>query len=134
MVLGVGGAFEVACSAAPIFLLAQLGGFLALPVPAGAGVREAILVLGLEPSLGAPAALADPRVDPGAQAEQTDDLERMRAAVARLPTRQRQVVELRLAEGLGHAEIAAALGIREDNARANLYQALRKLRAELDES
>ena len=71
--------------------------------------------------------------DPAAAAERADDLERMRAAVRRLPGRQRQVVELRLAEGLGHAEIAAALGITEDNARANLYQAMRKLKADLND-
>ena len=52
-------------------------------------------------------------------------------AIAGLPTRQREVLELRLSGGLNHAEIAAVLGIREDNARANLYQAMRRLKAEL---
>ncbi|MDF1800559.1 MAG: sigma-70 family RNA polymerase sigma factor [Planctomycetota bacterium] len=73
-------------------------------------------------------------LDPHAALERADERAQLRAAVARLPTRQREVVELRLAEGLSHAEIAAALGIREDNARANLYQALRRLKAELDGS
>lgn len=69
--------------------------------------------------------------EPHEALEREDELGRLRAAVAQLPPRQRAVVELRLAEGLSHAEIAAALGIREENARANLYQALRRLKAEL---
>lgn len=58
---------------------------------------------------------------------------RVRAAVERLPPRQREVFELRVVAGLDHAAIAERLGIREDNARANHHQALRKLRAELED-
>lgn len=53
-------------------------------------------------------------------------------AVAALPDRQRQVLALRVDGGLSYREIADALGIREDNARANHYQALRSLRRALD--
>ena len=38
---------------------------------------------------------------------------------------------LRQFQDLGYAEIAAALGGNEDAARANVYQALKKLRAAL---
>jgi RNA polymerase sigma-70 factor (ECF subfamily) len=57
----------------------------------------------------------------------------VRAALARLPPRQREVFELRALVGLDHAAIGARLGIREDNSRANYHQALRKLRAELED-
>lgn len=61
--------------------------------------------------------------------EAADESARLAAAIQTLPPRQREVLELRLTGGLNHAEIAAALGIREDNARANLYQAMRHLKA-----
>lgn len=54
-----------------------------------------------------------------------------RAAIAALPPRQREVFELRAVQELDHAEIAALLGIREDNSRANFHQAVRTLRARL---
>jgi DNA-directed RNA polymerase specialized sigma24 family protein len=38
---------------------------------------------------------------------------------------------LRQFQGLGYAEIAATLGGNEEAARANVYQALKKLRAAL---
>jgi RNA polymerase sigma-70 factor (ECF subfamily) len=71
---------------------------------------------------------------PDAALERGDEVAKLHSAIARLPERQRQVIELRLSAGLGHREIAAALGIREDNARANLYQAMRRLKAELGEN
>jgi RNA polymerase sigma-70 factor (ECF subfamily) len=81
------------------------------------------------------AAGAAPPLDPGApvgeELERTEELARVRAAVAALPPRQRQVVELRAAADLSHADIARVLGITEENARANLYQGLKRLRAVL---
>ena len=59
--------------------------------------------------------------------------QRIRAAFGRLPQRQREVFELRVVAELSHAAIAERLGIREDNARANYYQAVRRLRAELED-
>jgi RNA polymerase sigma-70 factor (ECF subfamily) len=53
-----------------------------------------------------------------------------RAAVA-LPPKQRAALMLRQFQGLGYAEIAASLGVGEAAARANVYQAVRKLRAAL---
>lgn len=47
-----------AVSASALFVLAPIAGFLALPLPAGIGVRESLLVLGLSSIVGAPAALA----------------------------------------------------------------------------
>jgi RNA polymerase sigma-70 factor (ECF subfamily) len=52
-------------------------------------------------------------------------------AVETLPTRQRAALVLRQFQGLDYAEIAATLGGSEAAARANVYQALKKLRAVL---
>lgn len=60
-----------------------------------------------------------------------EDVARLRAALPRLPERQREVVVLRHYHDLSFAEIAEVLGIREDNARANHYQGLKRLRREL---
>jgi RNA polymerase sigma-70 factor (ECF subfamily) len=56
-----------------------------------------------------------------------------RQAIAALPTKQRAALVLRHVQGLDYAEIAQALGCSEDSARANVYQALRRLRRELGE-
>lgn len=53
-----------------------------------------------------------------------------RAAIA-LPPRQRAALVLRKFQDLGYAEIAASLGGSEAAARANVYQAIRKLRSAL---
>ena len=53
----------------------------------------------------------------------------MRELISALPTKQRQALHLRYFAGLAYAEIADALGCSEDGARANVSQALRKLKA-----
>lgn len=65
--------------------------------------------------------------DPDARA----DLRVVAAAVAKLPTRQRAALMLRCFQGLSYAEVADGLGGTEEAARANVYQAVRKLRAAL---
>ncbi len=60
-------------------------------------------------------------------------VQELRKRMEGLPSRQRQVLDLRLNHELSHAEIAVMLGISEENSRANYYQALRKLRSVLDE-
>ena len=55
--------------------------------------------------------------------------ERVRAALIRLPLRQRQVVSLRVDAELPFAEVAAALGITENNAKVCYHLAVKKLRA-----
>ncbi len=67
----------------------------------------------------------------GDPVELDDDLVHLRAALAGLPERQREVVVLRHYQGRSFAEIAEALGIREDAARANHYHGLKRLRREL---
>jgi RNA polymerase sigma-70 factor (ECF subfamily) len=79
---------------------------------------------------------ADVDVDtlPARPAESAAARERLRAlarAVEGLPPRQRAALTLRRFEGLDYAEIATVLGGSATAARANVYQALKKLRAAL---
>jgi RNA polymerase sigma-70 factor (ECF subfamily) len=58
---------------------------------------------------------------------------RLRAAVLRLPRRQREVLTLRIDAELPFAEIADALGITENAAKVSFHHATRALRATLAE-
>lgn len=58
---------------------------------------------------------------------------RMRAAVLRLPRRQREVLTLRIDGELSFAEIADALGTTENSAKVTFHYAARGLRALLEE-
>src|SRR5881396_2337938 len=69
--------------------------------------------------------------DAGPSLERREELRAVRRAVEALPPRQRAALMLRQFQDLGYAEIAATLGGNEDTARANVYQALKKLRAAL---
>jgi RNA polymerase sigma-70 factor (ECF subfamily) len=53
----------------------------------------------------------------------------MRELISGLPAKQQQALHLRYFAGLGYAEIADAMGCSEDGARANVSQAMRKLKA-----
>ena len=57
--------------------------------------------------------------------------ERLRAALATLPERQRLVVTLFDAEGFSHGEIAGMLGAPEGTVRSELFHARRALREKL---
>jgi RNA polymerase sigma-70 factor (ECF subfamily) len=67
-----------------------------------------------------------------ASPEHRDDLRAVARAVDALPPRQRAALMLRRFHGLAYADIAASLGGNEAAARANVYQAVRKLRAALE--
>jgi len=71
-------------------------------------------------------------VDVSLEVDLREEVALLRQRITQLPPRQRQVLDLRSNHGLSHAEIACMLGISEESSRANYYQALRKLRAELD--
>src|SRR2546427_5245534 len=77
---------------------------------------------------------AHEREAPPAPAEAHERLERadrmpaLREAIARLPRRQREVLLLRIDGDLPFAEIAAALGITEVNAKVNFHHAVQKLK------
>jgi RNA polymerase sigma-70 factor (ECF subfamily) len=63
--------------------------------------------------------------------EQRERLRAVARAVEALPPRQRAALMLRQFHGLCYAEIATSVGGTEATARANVYQAIRKLRATL---
>jgi RNA polymerase sigma-70 factor, ECF subfamily len=58
---------------------------------------------------------------------------RLRALVAELPAKQKACVTLRYLQDLGYSEIARILDCSEASARANVYQAIQRLRAALKE-
>ena len=60
------------------------------------------------------------------------DLAALRRAIGGLPRRQRAAFIQRQLHGLSYREVGAALGCSEAAARANVYQAVRCLRRELD--
>jgi RNA polymerase sigma-70 factor (ECF subfamily) len=65
--------------------------------------------------------------------ETSDEIiEVVRQAIAALPARQKEALVLRHVQGLEYAEVAHILGCSEDSARANVYQAIRRLRRELN--
>ena len=66
--------------------------------------------------------------DANASLEQREQLRAVARAVEDLPPKQRAALMMRRFQGLGYAEIAAALGGSEASARANVYQAIRQLR------
>ena len=60
--------------------------------------------------------------------EQAQRQKALRAAVAKLPRRQREVLLLRIDGDLPFAEIAQALGITEVNAKVNFHHAVQRLK------
>ena len=70
------------------------------------------------------------RSSPADRLEQRQLAEAVTRAVAALPHQQRAALIMRQYQQLGYDEIAAALDCSEEAARANVYQALKKLRAQ----
>jgi RNA polymerase sigma-70 factor (sigma-E family) len=73
-----------------------------------------------------------PRVDDGGFAGALDERERVLAAIARLPDRQRAVVVLRFYEDRSEAETAELLGMAVGTVKSTLWQARRRLQALLE--
>ena len=57
--------------------------------------------------------------------------EAVSAAIAGLPDKQRAALVMRYVQELDYADIALSLDCSEDSARANVYQAIKRLRASL---
>jgi RNA polymerase sigma-70 factor, ECF subfamily len=70
---------------------------------------------------------------PAEYAELTLRRETVRAALATLDPREQDLVALKFAGGLSHAEIAKVLRISESNAGTRLHRALEKLRKACDD-
>ena len=65
---------------------------------------------------------------PAAVHERTTVADTLRQAIARLPKRQRAAFIQRQLHGFNYKEVSAVLGCTETAARANVYQAVRRLR------
>src|SRR5262245_4031838 len=72
--------------------------------------------------------LSAPGTGPSAALSRRERAARVRAALARLPERDREVLILRYLEDLTTAEAAAVLGVSEGAVKVRLLRALRRLR------
>jgi RNA polymerase sigma-70 factor (ECF subfamily) len=75
--------------------------------------------------------LAAPEAGPDRDTDRALIREKVAAALAALPERQRVAVTMFDADGYAHAEIAEALGIPEGTVRSDVFHARRALRAAL---
>jgi RNA polymerase sigma-70 factor (ECF subfamily) len=75
-----------------------------------------------------PEALPDPARGALARAEAADDARRVRAAVDRLPEKQRATVILKIYHDLSHEEVASILGSSVGTVKSNLFHALGNLK------
>ncbi|MCC7015150.1 MAG: sigma-70 family RNA polymerase sigma factor [Planctomycetes bacterium] len=67
------------------------------------------------------------QASPSEAAVLREEVERLRAALSKLPENYRQVIHLAHVDGLSHKEIAERLGISEANSRVLLSRALARL-------
>lgn len=72
---------------------------------------------------------AEPEIDEGDVALRRTAV---RAALAQLPPREREIVALKFHAGLSNAELARVLGVSESNAGTLLYRTMEKLRRACD--
>lgn len=75
-----------------------------------------------------PETLPDPRPGASDEVERQDDASRVRAAVSRLPERQRATLILKVFHDLTHEEVASILGSSVGTVKSNLFHALGNLR------
>ena len=76
--------------------------------------------------------LADPGLPIEQQAQNQQQLEAVKNAIAALPNKQREALILRKYQELSYEEISTILDTSVEGARANVYQGLRKLRAQFE--
>lgn len=70
--------------------------------------------------------------DPGEAAELALQRDAVRAALGRLPARERELIALKYHADLSNAEVAAVLGVSVSNAGTLVHRAMTKLRETLD--
>ncbi len=76
--------------------------------------------------------LARRAVRPSSRMESREEVDRVEAALAKLPPKLRSVLLLRAREGLSYEELADLLGISAGAVRSRLFRARQELGAELD--
>ncbi len=69
---------------------------------------------------------------PEEAAVRSEELGRLRAAIATLPEREQEIVRLKFGAGLGNQDIAQIMGLKPGHVAVLVFRALQKLRAELD--
>jgi len=77
--------------------------------------------------------VADNLPEPSRRVMADQAMERLEAAVAALPTRQREAFMLRCLEGMDVAETAIAMGCSEGSVKTHYFRALNALREQLGE-
>jgi RNA polymerase sigma factor (sigma-70 family) len=87
--------------------------------------RSRVLVADNEES---PAAESMGKTQSSRNENEGNALVRVREMLSRLPNKQREALNLRYFAGLDYAAIAAALGCSPEGGRANISQAMRKLK------
>lgn len=77
--------------------------------------------------------IADRRVDvdPSARITQNDELQRCCNAIAKLPSTQQEILQLRMTHGMSYKQIAEVTGMTVTHVGVTLHQAIHKLRATL---
>jgi RNA polymerase sigma-70 factor (ECF subfamily) len=80
-----------------------------------------------------PDSLADPVPGAEERLESDDEARRVRAAIARLPVKQRATLILKVYHDLTHEEVAEVLGSTVGTVKANLFHALSNLRRRVAE-
>ena len=75
-----------------------------------------------------PEALVDPLPGAAVRVQEDDEARRVRAAIVRLPEKQRATVILKVYHDLTHEEVAQVLGSTVGTVKANLFHALGNLR------
>ncbi|OGO17777.1 MAG: hypothetical protein A2Z14_06905 [Chloroflexi bacterium RBG_16_48_8] len=77
--------------------------------------------------------LASPEPSPSDRTESKERLRILMQAINNLPNRQRSALMLRKYQELSYADISEILSCSQESARANVYQALKKLRSMVSE-
>ncbi len=95
-------------------------------------LHRAALTRGRLEAKAAKAKTADPVCSTGATAGRASAADEVQHVLPLLDTEQRNAVVLRFLHGLSYAEVAHALGVREEAARMRVHRALKRLRRELD--
>ncbi len=72
----------------------------------------------------------DESADPGPPLPPTENIDRLRTVIERLPERYRSVLVLHFQQGLSHAETAQVLGLSRGALRVLLHRAVARLRQE----
>jgi RNA polymerase sigma-70 factor (ECF subfamily) len=78
--------------------------------------------------------IEESRTNNGSATENYEELRLLRRAIEMLPSKQKHCLKMRKFEGRSYADIAATMRCSEQSARANVHQALKKLKEFSNES